>query len=150
MPYVFPRYGYVSAFPSKQLPVSSRQIMRVLAEGYHINLFQLYDWFWRHEDLIPRQKDGTLENTWPDLFGRVNSRATLQEVVNAIRDENGAALAYVAMYAARENIEQLSSVAPAWGLFNDPAATDQASLSFGGERYLFLFDPALRLQASTP
>lgn len=140
-PYVFPRYGYISSFPSKQLPVRSREVVRVLAETYHLNLFQLYDWFWRHEDLLPRNEEGLVRNTWPDLFGRVTSRATLQDIIDAIHFENGAAMAYVTMYAAREGYEQASSVSREWGLFNQPAAEEQVSLAFGGERYLFLFDP---------
>lgn len=141
-PYVFPRYGYISQFPAKQLPARSREIVSVLAEQYHINLFQLYDWFWRHEDLIPRDPDGEVRNTWVDLFGRVNSSATLEDVIEGIHLENGAALAYVAMYAARENYQTLSNVSPEWGLYQSPAIKDQVSLAFGGERYLFLFDPA--------
>lgn len=140
-PYVFPRYGYVSTFPSQQLPARSQELIRSLAESYHINLFQLYDWFWRHEDLLPREEYGAIDNTWPDLFGRVNSRATLKDVVDAIHSENAAAMAYVAMYAARENFEQLSGVSRAWGLFNDSAAAEQVSLAFGEDRRLFLFDP---------
>lgn len=139
-PHVFPRYGYISTFPSQQLPGRSREVVSVLAESYHINLFQLYDWFWRHEDLLPVAEDGAIDNTWSDLFGRVSSRATLQDVVSAIHGENGAAMAYVAMYAAREGFEQVSGVPRAWGLFSDPTAANQVSLAFGDERYLFLFD----------
>lgn len=141
-PYVFPRYGFISSFPSDQLRERSREIVGVLAEGYHTNLFQLYDWFWRHEELVARAEDGSLANTWTDLFGRSNSRATLQDIVDAIHDENGAALGYVTMYAAREDYEQLSGIPRSWGLFEQPSAEDQVSLSFGGGRYLFLFDPA--------
>jgi len=65
--------------------------------------------------------------TWTDLFGRVNARATIQDVTDAIHGRAGQALAYVATYAAREGYEA-SGVSPAWGL--------------GDGRFLFLFDPA--------
>lgn len=140
--YVYPRYGFLSAFPPRQTPLESRLIVSTLSERYHISLFQLYDWFWRHEDLLPREEDGQLAETWPDLFGRVSSRSTLRSLIDAVHAENGRALAYVTAYAAREGYEQLSAVSPAWGVFEGPAADVQVNLDFGAGRRLFLFDPS--------
>lgn len=141
-PLAFPRYGYISVFPPDQPTANSQQIVSVLAEQYHINLFQMYDWFWRHEDLLPREADGTISESWVDLFGRANSLNTLRDLIGAIHAENGLALGYITMYAGREGYEQLSGVSPAWGLFQQPEAETQEALSFGGDRYLFLFDPS--------
>lgn len=141
-PLTYPRYGFISVFPPKQRPEQSRDIVSNLSEGYHINLFQFYDWFWRHEDLIPREAEGTPDETWTDLFGRVNSLATIRDLVDAVHAENGAALAYVTMYAARERYAERSPVSPAWGLFEQSSPENQVALAFGGDRYLFLFDPS--------
>lgn len=139
---VYPRYGFLSEFPPEQTPEVSREIVRQLSEQYHINSFQLYDWFWRHEDLLPRALDGKLEETWTDLFGRAASLATIRNLVAAIHAENAAALGYVALYAAREEYQQRSGLSPAWGLYEAPGAEQQVSLAFGGGRALYLFDPS--------
>lgn len=138
----YPRYGFISAFPPEQTPEESRDIVSALSERYHINLFQFYDWFWRHEDLIPRGGDGTPDQTWTDLFGRVNSLSTIRNLIQAVHAENATALAYVTIYASREGFAERSAVSSAWGLFEQPSAESQVSLAFGGERYLFLFDPS--------
>ena len=140
----YPRYGYISVFPPEQTAERSSQLVSTLSRKYHLNMLQLYDWFWRHEDLIPRQADGGVQPTWIDLFGRVNSWATILDIVDASHQRNTSVMAYVAMYAAREDYEQLSGVSPAWGLFHTAAAEAQLALSFGPERHLFLFDPRNR------
>lgn len=140
-PYVYPRYGFLAAFPQRQRPLESQLVVRTLAEQYHISLFQFYDWFWRHEDLVPRT-EGEVAETWRDIFGRVSSLSTLHDLIDAVHSENGRALAYVTVYAAREGYEERSAVAPAWGLFGEPAAENQVNLDFGGGRRLFLFDPS--------
>lgn len=138
----YPRYGYVSVFPPGEPAERSQEIIRVLAQQYHLNMFQLYDWFWRHEDFIPGPPGVAAPPEWTDLFGRVHSSQTLRNIVDAIHTQRGLAMGYVALYAAREGYEQLSNVSPAWGIFEDPQATRQVALAFGGERYLFLFDPS--------
>lgn len=138
----YPRYGYISVFPPEQSVERSRELVRTLSGNYHLNLLQLYDWSWRHEDLIPRQANGSVQQTWEDLFGRVISWNTVLDVVQASHEQNVAAMAYVAMYAAREGYEQNSGVSPAWGLYTTATAEAQVALSFGAERFLFLFDPS--------
>lgn len=141
-PVRYPRYSFVSSFPPDRTVEATREMIRVLSQHYHFNMFQLYDWFWRHEDLMPRTEQGTIEDGWIDLFGRVNDWSAITDVVQEAHAYNGYALAYVAIYAAREGYEQQSGVEPAWGLFEAPAAKAQVALPFGGERYLFLFDPS--------
>lgn len=138
----YPRYGYVSVFPPGQSDEETREIVRVLAQEFHLNMLQFYDWFWRHEDLIPGGPGEDTPNEWEDLFGRFNAASTLRAHIDAANAENSLAIAYVAMYAAREGYEQQSGVAPAWGLYETPAAERQVAIPFGGDRYLFLFDPS--------
>lgn len=140
-PLVYPRYGYLSAFPPGQPAARSRELVSTLVEQYHLNAFQFYDWFWRHEDLLPAADAGAPAPSWRDLFGREQSLGTLRDLIAAVHDDNGLALAYVAMYAAREGYDAQSGVRREWGLFEDAAAERQVALPFGGERYLFLFDP---------
>lgn len=141
-PFRYPRYGYLSAFPPDQSAESARSVVDTLTREYYFNLIQFYDWFYRHEDLLPHTADGGVEPRWEDLFGRAIAWETVEDLVAAVHDRNAYAMAYVAMYAAREGYEQKSGVKPAWGLFQTPAAEAQVALAFGGDRYLFLFDPS--------
>src|SRR5690606_32907279 len=45
----YPRYGYISVFPPEQTAERTSELVSTLSRKYHINLLQLYDWFWRHE-----------------------------------------------------------------------------------------------------
>ena len=141
-PLRYPRYGYLSIFPPEQTAEQSRAIVATLAEHYHLNMFQFYDWLARPEDLIPRDIQDEIEATWTDLFGRTNAWKTITDLVAAVHGENALAMAYVTIYTAREGYEQRSGVSPGWGLFESPDARAQVALAFGGERYLFLFDPS--------
>lgn len=141
-PVRYPRYGYFSVFPPGQSASTTAEQVRVLTQRFHLNMFQLYDWFWRHENLIPRNEDGSIPASWVDLFDRENSWATIMDLVGAIHEHQAWAMAYVTIYAAREGFEQISGVPPGCGLFETPAAESQVSLAFGGERFLFLFDPS--------
>ncbi len=142
-PLRFPRYGYISEFPLAQSREQSFAMIETLAEDFHLNLFQFYDWMYRHEDLVPRENDGTITPTWVDLFGRTNAWSTITDLVDATHAENAYAMAYVTIYTAREDYEALSGISPDLGLYETPSAETQVSLGFGGERRLFLFDPSL-------
>lgn len=138
----YPRYGYISSFPPHQTEEQSRELIKVLTEQYHLNMLQLYDWQHRHEQPLPISSDGSVEARWQDLFGRTISWATVRDIVDAAHEQHALALAYVAMYAAREGYEQRSDVTPAWGLFEDSQAEHQVMWTFGEDRRLFLMDPS--------
>lgn len=140
----YPRYGYLSNFSPNQTPEVINPIVQRLARDYHLNVFQFYDWFWRHEKLIERDQANLLP-TWEDLFGRTHSVQVLSDLISSVHGYNALALAYVMIYAARENYAELWPIKPSWGLFTQPNAVSQLSLDFStqkpGER-LFLFDPS--------
>ena len=137
---VFPRYGYVSDYPAGQTAAQTAAMVEELATRYHINAYQLYDWMWRHETLLKREGNA-VSDTWEDLFGRTISRQTIEDYIDAIHSNNGAAMAYVMSYAAREGYTD-HGVNPAAGLFTDQNHASQLNVDFGdGSTYLWLFNP---------
>lgn len=142
-PLGYPRYGYLSLFSPDQPGEALDAMVRRLAQDYHLNMFQFYDWFWRHEKLIERP-NGSLPPAWQDLFGRTNSVQVIRDLADAAHRYDALAMAYVMVYAAREEYAERWPVEPSWGMFATPRATEQLVLDFSaiaaGTR-LFLFDP---------
>jgi dextranase len=141
-PTVFPRYGFLSVFPPGQTTAEANRIVERLAQDFRINLFQFYDWSWRHEALVERNTSGGIVDPWNDLFGRPSSFATIRGLVDAVHGYGGHAMGYVTAYAAREDYERISAVDPAWGLYETAAHDQQVRLGFGQSTALYLFDPA--------
>ncbi|MFC5401310.1 glycoside hydrolase family 66 protein [Cohnella soli] len=136
----YPRYGYISEFPSAETALQSSAKVNTLAQDYHINAWQFYDWMWRHDKLFKRT-GGTVDATWNDLFDRQISWQTIQNQISAVHNVNGAAMAYAMVYASRENYSSLG-VSPTWGLYKDNAHASQHDVDFGdGSTYLYMFDP---------
>nr|P70873.1 RecName: Full=Cycloisomaltooligosaccharide glucanotransferase; Short=CITase; Flags: Precursor [Niallia circulans]BAA13595.1 CITase (cycloisomaltooligosaccharide glucanotransferase) precursor [Niallia circulans] len=137
----YPRYGYISEFSSNETAAESAAKVNELAQDYKINAWQFYDWMWRHETMIKRT-GGTIDPTWIDLFNRQISWPTINNQIAAIHNQNGAAMAYAMIYAARENYSGFG-VNPEWGMYMDPAHTKQLDVDFGNNStYMYLFDPA--------
>ncbi|MEZ4599607.1 MAG: glycoside hydrolase family 66 protein [Syntrophotaleaceae bacterium] len=137
----YPRYGYIAEFS-----LESRDLLRdsipLLAREYHLNMFQFYDWFWRHENLI-KKENGNIADTWIDLFGRRNNWSVIRDLVQTAHDYNALAMAYVMAYAAREDYAELWPISPKWGVFDSPSADNQLSVEFGPDGpFMFLFNPA--------
>jgi glycosyl hydrolase family 66/carbohydrate binding protein with CBM35 domain len=143
-PLGYPRYGYLSNFSPDLKPEVLEPIVATLSQDYHLNMFQFYDWFWRHEQLIERD-NGNIPATWQDLFGRTNSVQVIHDLIETVHRYNALALAYVMIYAAREGYAERTPIQPSWGMFGQPDAKAQLSFDFGALRpgtTLFLFDPA--------
>lgn len=143
---VFPRYGYVSDYTADTAQAQAE--IQALSDRYHINAYQLYDWMWRHETLI--QRSGTeAADSWQDLFGRTISVQTIRDYISAIHSRNGAAMAYVMSYAAREGYTD-KGIDPSAGLFTDQGHESQLNVDFGDDStYLWLFDPANEIWQQT-
>jgi hypothetical protein len=142
-PLGYPRYGYLSNFSPDQTPAVVEPIVQRLAQDYHLNLFQFYDWFWRHEKLIERE-NGNITPSWIDLFGRTNTVQVIHDLLDSVHRYNSLAMAYVMIYAAREGYAERWPVKPSWGMFRQPGAVGQSALDFSAQRpgtMLFLFDP---------
>lgn len=137
----FPRYGYISDFPATRTSQQSTDMIKRLTQDYKLNMFQFYDWMWRHEKMIKRT-NGSIDATWVDLFDRTISWQTIQNDITAVRNQNAYAMAYAMNYAAREGYEQLLGISPAWGLYQDTGHASQLNVDFKNGRYLWLFNPA--------
>ncbi|MCA9923299.1 MAG: hypothetical protein KC421_13050, partial [Anaerolineales bacterium] len=138
----YPRYGYISEFPTGESAADSEAMIKAMAENYHINTVQLYDWMWRHEKFFKRT-NGTVDSTWTDLFNRTISWSTIQNQIDSLHDNNMAAMAYAMVYAAREDYEQDSGVNPQWGIYQNMSHSNQLNVDFGdSSTYLWMFNPA--------
>jgi hypothetical protein len=135
----FPRYGYISEMSSAESSTDSNAKINELAQDYHINAWQFYDWMWRHEKVIKRT-NGIIDNTWIDLFNREIAWQTLQNQISAVHDQNGTAMAYSMVYHARENFSTYG-VDEQWGLFEDANHTNHHNFNFGFGPILYFFDP---------
>jgi dextranase len=143
-PLGYPRYGYLSNFSPDQSSAVINPVVQRLAQDYHLNMFQFYDWFWRHEKLIQRE-NGKISPSWLDLFGRTNSVQVIHDLIGSVHSYNALAMAYVMIYAAREGYAERWPIKPSWGMFAQPHAVAQLSLDFSSQKpgtTLFLFDPA--------
>lgn len=135
----YPRYGYISEFPSSETAAQSTAMINQMSQDYHLNSWQLYDWMWRHEKLLKRT-GGVIDATWQDLFNRTINWQTIKNQINSIHNVNGKAMAYAMIYAAREGYN-LQGVDPTWGIYEDTLHASQLNVNFGGGTYMWLFDP---------
>ncbi len=140
----YPRYGYLTEFYAGQSAATSDDLVRQLAEDYHITGLQFYDWMWRHEQVIQRPRPGVIADPWVDWRGAAISFAVLEDLIASAHARNVAAMPYFMIYGAREDYAAYSGVSPEWGLYADPNhATQHAhTLDAGSGKYLYVFDPA--------
>ncbi|MGN6710308.1 glycoside hydrolase family 66 protein [Anaerocolumna jejuensis] len=136
----FPRYGYIQNFDEEIKKNTIEDQVNTLTQDYHINLFQFYDWMWRHEVPIKRSDGTHPDKSWLDLFDRTISWDTLTGYINAVHNKNAAAMAYMMSYAAREGYTDYK-VSPSWGMFKDTGHQSQFDVDFGNGRYLWMFAP---------
>lgn len=139
----YPRYGFVYAFTPGQTQAQSQEKIRLLAENYHINAVQFYDWMWRHEQVISRT-NGIINDPWYDWAGNPISFAVIQDLVAAAHNYRMAAMPYFMIYGALQNYQQISKVNPQWGLYFDTSHTNQVVFDFGDDdpnTNLWIFNP---------
>lgn len=139
----YPRYGFVHDFTPGQSQSQSEEKIRLLAQNYHINAVQFYDWMWRHEQVISRT-NGIINDPWYDWAGNPISFAVIQNLVTAAHNYRMAAMPYFMIYGALQGYEQVSGVNPQWGLYFDTAHTYQVVFDFGDDdpnTNLWIFNP---------
>ncbi|MBM7568629.1 glycoside hydrolase family 66 protein [Paenibacillus sacheonensis] len=139
----FPRYGFLSSFPS-QAGSTSSAIVGMLKD-YHINALQFYDWQYKHH--LPVK--GSVSNpdaSWPDIAGRTTYKQTILDYIGASHNANISAMNYNLINGAFDGYGQDGTgVNAQWGLFDDSAHANQASLSMPGgwaTSKLWYFNPA--------
>lgn len=86
----YPRYGYSVDFMPGETSAESDAMMKELAQVYHVNIVQYYDWMYRHEKILPDEGD-----EWVDMFGHTLSRQTIQQRIDAGHAYNQKAMAFV-------------------------------------------------------
>ncbi|WP_168120066.1 glycoside hydrolase family 66 protein [Paenibacillus sp. HB172176] len=140
----FPRYGYMSEFPSESSTVSDARVKQTI-EDYHTNAFQLYDWMWRHENYIKRT-GGVIDSSWTDWSGdNTMYWQTIQNLISSMHDYNAAAMPYTMTYAALNDYESISGVDPEWAMYEDSAHMNPLGFDFvdnDPSTWLWLFNPA--------
>lgn len=148
----YPRYGYSVDFMPGETSAESDAMMKELAQVYHVNIVQYYDWMYRHEKILPDEGD-----EWVDMFGHTLSRQTIQQRIDAGHAYNQKAMAYQMSYMAREGYTE-NGVDPKWGLYSsqtnhniDYNPSDNSTIS-GIDQYLFPLEgkPAPLLMTFNP
>jgi GH15 family glucan-1,4-alpha-glucosidase len=110
----FPRYGYSCDFGTGETSTQSTNLINEIAQDYHINMVQYYDWMYKHEKNFP----SPTATTWNDLFGNTISKSSLQQRIDQGHALNQKAFAYQMAYMVREGYEN-NGVSKAWGLYKN-------------------------------
>jgi dextranase len=102
-----PRYGFLCDFA----PGAGDAARRVSGMSrHHVNVVQLYDWAYRHHELMPPTPE------YADVLGKPMSLATVREAIDAAHKLGMAALGYATVYAAEREFTELH---PDWQLRDD-------------------------------
>lgn len=101
-------------FPPDESSETSIEMMRVLAQEYHINLVQYYDWMYCHEQILLVDSESFI-----DMFNHTLSKDTITQRINAGHQYSQLAMAYQMSCMARENY-QVHGASPSWGLYSLP------------------------------
>lgn len=133
----YPRYGYLTEMYSGQSTAYSTGLVQQLAEDYHINGLQFYDWMWRHEQVIDYSRPGVIKDPWVDWRGAAISFSVLQDLITASHSQNVAALPYFMIYGAQDDYDTISGVSPEWGIYADATHAQQHN----HDGWLYFFDP---------
>jgi dextranase len=121
----FPRYGFLTDFSASR--ADPETVLSKLAR-FHINGLQLYDWQYRHDQLLAPSKD------YIDPLGREMSLASVRALVDAAHRHGMAAMPYLAIYAASAEFWRAH---PDWALYDEAGSP----IPFG-ENFLGLMDPS--------
>jgi len=118
------RYGFASDFAPGRNPAG----LALHARRMHLNAVQLYDWMYRHADLVAPQ------DAYDDALGRRLSLGSVRGVVEALRGVGSQSLAYAAVYAVGKRERS------AWA---DAALLRPSGRQWQlGDDFLWLVDPA--------
>ena len=103
------RYGFLSDFSDKDDDLLDIEYLKNL----HLNAIQFYDWMYKHDDLISKEKN------YLDPLGRPTNLDTVQLKIDKCIQVGMRPFAYGAIYAASKS---LFSQHPEWGLFHSAKA----------------------------
>lgn len=141
----YPRYGFFSEYTEAQTYAEAAERVSQTIQNYHTNAFQLYDWMWRHDTFIQRDEHDEIEPIWEDWSGKLIYWETVQNLIQAIQDQNAAAMPYTMSYAAYDGYGDRTSISPEWGMYHDDQGENQLLFDFGDNdpnTTMWLFHPA--------
>lgn len=121
----FPRYGFLTDFSAGR--PEPEAVLKKLTR-FHINGLQLYDWQYRHDQLLAPADE------YIDPLGREMSLASVRRLVDAAHERGMAAMPYLAIYAASAEFWRSH---PGWALYDEAGK----SIAFGDD-FLGLMDPS--------
>lgn len=110
----YPRMGFLDTYDPSLNADQQRAMLDELAQDYHLNVLQFYDWMWRHEEPIKRL-DGELPESWTAWNGDVISPAVVKSLIQEGAARGMAALPYSMSYAALQGFEA-NGVSADWRL----------------------------------
>lgn len=117
------RYGFVASYP----PGKDVQAVADLARRLHLNGVQLYDWAYRHADLLGGGEQ------YDDALGQPVTLGTVRNLVAALREAGAASYGYAAVYAVGPD---------EWPAWRQHALLRPSGEPYGLGDFLFLLDPA--------
>jgi dextranase len=113
----FPRYGFLSKFPST-LTASNVEAIIGNLNRHHINGLQYYDWHYKHHQPLSTDSEGNVTQTWLDIANRVISLSTLQKYFAAAQKRGMKSMAYNLLYGAYQDASN-QGVSNQWRMFSD-------------------------------
>lgn len=136
----FPRYGFVSGYGNMTEEAVERQVEDL--SRFHINAVQFYDWLHDHHKPLAGAPANPADS-WPDLIGRTNYRATVAGYIEAMHNRGMKTMFYNLMFGALSNAAS-DGVREDWYLFKDPNRQQKDShvLSAPFRSSIYLTNPA--------
>ena len=87
--------------------------MGELAQKYHINSVQFYDWMWRHDDPV-KTENGQVADRWQDWLHRPVEKSVVQGFIQSAETNGIASLPYSMAYAALNDDYEQHGVQKSW------------------------------------
>ena len=113
-PYRYLRFGFLDSYPEGMNESDQQRVIDDLAQKYHINALQFYDWMYRHETPVPYEGN-VIAPTWSSWGGEKMSRDTIQGLITSAQWRSVDAYPYSMSYAALNGYESYG-VSPDWRL----------------------------------
>ena len=138
---VFPRYGYISSFGSRNLSEIKSTIEWL--NGYHINGLQFYDWQnYKHHIPLAGSVDNP-DSTWFDVANRETKFSTVMGYINSAHDYEMICMNYNLLYGASANGYN-DGLQTNWALFSDNMHSTQETHTLPAgwaTPYIMVFNP---------
>ena len=141
-PYRYLRFGFLDSYPEGMSGEDQQRAVDDLAQKYHINALQFYDWMYRHEAPVPYDGNGVAP-TWSSWGGETMSRDTITGLIHAAQWRSVEAYPYSMSYAALNGYESYG-VSPNWRLTYRSSGTPWSfeMLANRPDSTLWIMDPS--------